>query len=149
MLLYFQAALYRLVRGNSGFSYPLEANMSKKLLSHEIARCEVLLGSRLAICGLVISCGLVGEKAGQTVPPQGDAPPSKIPAGNIPTANPETAADMIFSNGKVLTMDGAGTNAQALAGKPHEFYINGRRILFSAKIGTFGKCLAGNQIKSG
>jgi len=118
--------------------------MAKKLLSHQMTRREFLLGSGLAISGLVISCRLSGEQAGQTLPAQGNTPPAKIPTGVIPTGvmptvDPEARADMIFSNGKVLTMDAAGTNAQALA-------IKGDRILAVGSDETV-RALVGGETK--
>jgi predicted amidohydrolase YtcJ len=98
--------------------------MKKQSTTRRMSRREFLIGAGAALAGAMLACGRgrVGD-TGESPPASGTAAPVLTPVVEsppvqiTPAAPPELAADMLLVGGKVITVDGADTVAQAVAVK--------------------------------
>jgi predicted amidohydrolase YtcJ len=99
--------------------------MKKQDTTRRMSRREFLIGAGAALASAMLACGRgrIGD-TGESPPASGTAIPVLTPVSTdsppvqiTPVAPPELAADMLLAGGKVITVDGADTIAQAVAVK--------------------------------
>ena len=125
----------------------------RKPLSQPVPRRRFLIGAGATLAGAALACG--GERGGAptpeppstlapTSPPTLAPTPASTPAAtSVPTlapalapiAPPEQAADMVLVNGKVITIDAAGTIAQGVAIKDGLIHAVGANDDLAALVG--------------
>jgi predicted amidohydrolase YtcJ len=117
----------------------------KTLHARRFTRREFLITAGAALAGAALGCGQSQGRA--TIP--ATVAPTLAPI--VPTAPPEQAADLALVNGKIITVDGADTIAQAVAVKGGLIQAVGTNDVVAGLIGEATRVvdLAGRAVTPG